>query len=268
MVVSAITVQTVCQIGILFGAIAIAIVSLLPVNLTKSEEKKHSFLKGFKSRVQRGTRWISFIGALLIALCTFTDWIAGKSLAEDTAKSHGAEIQSMQQKLDSISVMFEPIRQIALSYFPNLDLRMAVESLAVDIMMQGQELEGLKRYLYVAELNCLGKKGLGGNGIVETSPISRIIEPAYAFVNEGYYVRCTPDSEDRFRRVISEHPDFPFAYYGLALCLRKRNDDSWPEQAKIAVRIFEHTVRISGHHPSHDEALAELKRYLSEKTVH
>ena len=60
----------------------------------------------------------------------------------------------------------------------------------------------------------------------------------------------------------SKFPDFPFAHWALVLCLGQAGSPLWRGHAERAMNILEHTTRIAGHHPQHDEVRTKLKRIL------
>jgi hypothetical protein len=67
------------------------------------------------------------------------------------------------------------------------------------------------------------------------------------------------------RKVIANYPDFPFAHYAMALCMRDRSDAGWRTEVDRARRIFQTTTSIPGHQPDHDDALARINRLLEKQ---
>ena len=125
----------------------------------------------------------------------------------------------------------------------------------------GDELGGLRKYGRVSELNVKGVTGKYGKGMVEKTPISRKLEGAYTNGENdgesGLQPRCDKESMAKFEQVAREHPNFPFAYWGLASCLGQvgnvRASGLAVMHAKRAMEILEHTTQIDGHHPNHDQ---------------
>jgi hypothetical protein len=154
--------------------------------------------------------------------------------------------------LDVLLIVFVPIGLIisAMNY--------------VDEVKKGKELnltvEALRGYSDVARLNVLGKTGIAGFGLIETTPISKLLEGAFVVTEGKADPKCDSESLNKFRTVVERFPTFPFSYYSLAVCLRKYgNDDSWRYYAHRAIEILKKTTMLAGHDRGHDEALKELQ---------
>ena len=130
------------------------------------------------------------------------------------------------------------------------------------------ELQGVKRYSNVAELNALGLSGKirPGSGLRETSAISLVLEEAYVRMElegeERLLPRCDTIGVAAFKAAARLNPDFPFAHWALAVCAEKDRNPSWRTYAERAVTILEHTTQMAGHNQNHDEALEELRKLL------
>lgn len=151
---------------------------------------------------------------------------------------------------------------------PNLPIQDALVRIGSEVQILqerastlGDELEGLRKYGRVAELNVKGVTGKYGEGMAEKTAISRKLEGAYTNMENdgesGLRPRCDKESMDKFEQVTREHPNFPFAYWGLASCLGQvgnaRAAGLAVMHAKQAMKILEHTTQIDGHHPNHDQ---------------
>ncbi len=126
------------------------------------------------------------------------------------------------------------------------------------------DLEALRDYSYVARLTLDGTSGRAGAGLKETTELSRMLEATVVEREGKLFPRCDQPSLNRYAVVAEAKPRFPFAHYSLAVCLRRLGDLAWSDNAREAVVIFRKTTRLADHHPSHDEALREVERYLGE----
>ena len=128
------------------------------------------------------------------------------------------------------------------------------------------DLDGLRRYRNVAGLNIFGLTGKYGAGLKESSPLSRALEGAYAETGDGpektYTPVCDVEVVARLEQVISRFPNFPFARWAIAVCLRKAGDPLWRTHAERAMAILVHTTRITGHHSDHDALQTQVTRLL------
>jgi tetratricopeptide (TPR) repeat protein len=77
-------------------------------------------------------------------------------------------------------------------------------------------------------------------------------------------LKCSSEALEKFKEAIRKFPDFPFSYFALAVCLKNKADPEWRGYAEKALSIFEKTATLKEHHPSHDEALTELRRMLNQ----
>ena len=129
------------------------------------------------------------------------------------------------------------------------------------------DLDGLRRYRNVAGLNLLGLTGKYGAGLKESTPLSRALEGAYAETGDGpektYTPVCDVEGVARLEQVISRFPNFPFARWAVAVCLRQARDALWRTHAERAMAILVHTTRIAGHHSDHDALRTQVKRFLT-----
>ena len=207
--------------------------------------------------------------ALLVAIC-----LGATFNVATTWQTHLTQ-QSSQARLSRIDRGVEQLVALARERNPALSEKDALNEVVEELRALRQatsdlgfELEGVRRYGSVAELNAFGLKGLAGSGLKESSPISRVLENAYIREErEGQvriFPRCDTTGATAFDDAATLNPDFPFAYWGLAVCGYYRGDPSWRVHAEQAVTIFQHTTQIAGHKPDHDDALKELTALLSQ----
>jgi len=120
-------------------------------------------------------------------------------------------------------------------------------------------------YSEVAKLNCIGLPPIRAvEPIKISSAISTILEGTFKYENDVYTFFCDLDNEAKYRKVINEHPKFPFSYCYLANCLRNKNDESWKDYARKGLGILKKTTIIEGHHKNHNEALQKISKLLNE----
>ena len=92
------------------------------------------------------------------------------------------------------------------------------------------------------------------------TPLSLMMDGTYKLDGNTLTFYRTPDAEARLRKVIANYPEFPFAHYGLALCLRDRADGGWRAEMARAKEIFQITTSVPGHQPDHDDALKRINQ--------
>ena len=127
-----------------------------------------------------------------------------------------------------------------------------------------RDIAAVRDYSSVARLGPRGVTGTAGSGLKETSPLSKALEGTWVERDGRSFPLCNDAALAKFDAVTGSHPRFPFSHYALAVCLRGREAPPWRRHAAEAVRIFEHTTAIAGHHPGHDGALAELRGYIEQ----
>ena len=205
--------------------------------------------------------------ALLAAICIGS--IAGASV---TWRSHSEE-QERHERIARIDQGVVELVKLARERDPNLTEQEALTNIGNEIRslreraskLEG-ELDGVKRYGSVAKINAFGLSGKygPGSGITETTSLSRALEEAYVWKEDGgrerAYPRCDSTGIAAFRRATEINPNFPFSYWALALCAKKAGDKEWRTLAERAVTILDHTTQIAGHNGNHDEAMKELRQ--------
>jgi len=135
-----------------------------------------------------------------------------------------------------------------------------------DIEEQKKTIDALRDYSHVAQLDALGSPpGFGpGSDIKFDSPLIEMLKGTYTTRKKQIFMKRDTKAEARYREVIDKYPNFPFAYYFVALCLRERNDKGWRQYAEAAVNILLKTTTIDGHNENHDEVLRKLQSYLNQ----
>ena len=137
---------------------------------------------------------------------------------------------------------------------------------AIDHLQSERSVDALKLetdYSDVARLNMQGKPFPDGD-ITFDSPLSRMMDGTYTIEGTTLTFYRTADAGVRLRKVIADYPNFPFAHYGLALCLRDRGDRGWRAEIERAKQIFQITTSIPGHQPDHDDALKRINRIIEQ----
>ena len=226
-----------------------------------------------ENRHDRGTRGRRRWARALIALITagaITDGVV-------TLRTHGEE-QHRQERIARIDRGVNKLVELARERDPGLTEQEALSEISTEVRTLREktselerELEGVKRYSNVAELNAFGLSGKirAGSGLKETSVISLTLEGAYDRKEvEGqarFFPRCDNKGIAAFRKATEVNSDFPFSYWALAICAEDAGDERWRTYADGAVKILKHTTQIAGHHGHHDEALNELKKLLAQK---
>ena len=230
-----------------------------------------AFAVDYKWRDRRARRHRQLIWALLWVI-VLASIIGGVT----TFRGHIQE-QALQQRMARIDEGVEVLLGLARERDPSLSEQEALNAVIEELRTlrnrtSGLELElqGLKRYANVAELNAFGLTGIvaPGSGLRETSALSMALDNAYErSVREGqirFLPRCGSAGMAAFADAAALNPDFPFAHWALAVCAQLDGNPSWRTHAERAVTILRHTTQIAGHHPNHEEALNELMNLLSE----
>lgn len=124
-------------------------------------------------------------------------------------------------------------------------------------------LEAKNDYSDVARLNAQGKPFPDGD-IAFNSPLSAMMDGTYKLQDNTFSFYRTPEAESQLRKVIANYPNFPFAYYALALSIRDRGDGRWRAEMDRARRIFQITTSIPGHQQDHDDALKRINTIIKQ----
>jgi len=131
-----------------------------------------------------------------------------------------------------------------------------------------KKLEGDIDLLNYKEISFLDYKGLstggGAGGLRQATAISPLLENVVT-IDNGYSVKTDKNAETIYQNIIQKQPDFPFAYYYLAMSQRKRNDEEWKPNAQKALKILNQTTKIDNHFVHHDEAKKDILSWYNEK---
>ena len=218
-----------------------------------------------RTKVHR--RWARTLIVLLIAVSTVDGAM--------TWRTHGEE-QEERERSARIEDGVKMLVKLARERDPNLTEQEALREVSTEIQtLRGRtselerELKGWKRYASVAELNACGVRTVARLGLTRTTALSRTLGQAHTCKRDGEQPRvvvgCDRKGIAAFRNAAEIEPDFPFSYWGLAMCTERAGDEEWRTYAEKAVTILEHTTEITGHHEHHDEALQQLRELLSEQ---
>ena len=215
-----------------------------------------------RTRVRR--RWTRVLIVLLIAISTVDGAM--------TWHTHGQEQEDREQAA-RIEQDVQILVKLARERDPALTEQEALREVSAEIQaLRGRtselehELEGVKRYGSVAKLNATGVSGKAGFGLTEKNSVLPGLESAFDHEQRDgrreFSLRCDEDARAILGRAAEVKPDFPFSYWGLAICAAKAGEEGWQAYAKRAVTILEHTTEIAGHHGNHDVALEQLMALL------
>ena len=188
--------------------------------------------------------------------------------------SQFAEVHQENQRLE---LMLRPFVSLARQRHPETSSSDALSKFAVELSQQRRELttqrqevsslkdlaEASKEYSSIAALNGIGITGIAGAGLVETTPISKLLDGTYTRDGDRYTYLCTDETVAKFRNAVFQAPKFPFSYYALTFCFQRQNNPEWITYASQAVKILRKTTLIAGHNPSQDAILAELEKTLA-----
>ena len=172
-----------------------------------------------------------------------------------------ARLDTLSQQNDTLLIQNDQL------YLNNQRLLERIAGYQDSLEMYNRGIESIKAYSDVSKMNRYGDSYDGTNFGLSTS-ITALMDSICD--HEGSYTKCICSQEaiDRLNRVIDKEPRFPFSYYMLSLCYREKGDSMWVSNAKKAKSIFEHTIEISGHHKSHDQALDHINQLLRDADIH
>lgn len=126
-------------------------------------------------------------------------------------------------------------------------------------------LENTKRFSAIANYGFYGGPIFYGPGLSGGDDLYTRLKDTYYVEDGKFYYHCGEPSETTYRQLIQDYPDFPFTYYALADCLKRRGDPGWVEYAKQAIKILDVTTSIGEHKKEHDEVKEVLTDYLKEE---
>jgi hypothetical protein len=125
-----------------------------------------------------------------------------------------------------------------------------------------KDLVSLKDYGEVATWNFHGSK-IVGSGVAVSSPVGNWRKDFVKEEDGRLSWKCNQDAINQYKLTTEKHINYPFPYYLLAVCLKNVGDNSWRTFAQKGISILEHTTKVSGHDPGHDDALGRLKSLVA-----
>ncbi len=126
----------------------------------------------------------------------------------------------------------------------------------------------------MAKLNADGSTGLvkkGGGlrgGETAITPKAEKIWIYSGENNETRHPKCDEEGMEQAKRIIEEHPMFPFSYYALASCQRAKGEREWASYSQRALDILEFTTQVVGHNRHHDTVKRYLETWMKESGHH
>jgi len=122
------------------------------------------------------------------------------------------------------------------------------------MLYSAQQAAEREKYLYFATLNMNGAQNSG------SAAFATPVTVALGTVIDEFDGKVTINKCDfeTLNKVIADFPQFPFAYYIKAACLRRDGKETWKESAHQALDILKITTHIDGHAADHDSALSRL----------
>jgi hypothetical protein len=182
---------------------------------------------------------------------------------ENEIKNLSKECSDKSDEIQRLETQLTPFKTVALEYYPGPEAE-ALSKLALKISEIENSISNVQDYSLVARLDLYGGQG----GISFGHPIADILRGCFdKFTNEDGKTairgKCDNESISKYHKVITEHPNFPFSYYFLAVCLNGKGDPQWIEYANKARKIFLETTKISGHDPQHDLILKQITLVLN-----
>ncbi|MFA6216689.1 MAG: hypothetical protein WDL87_03445 [Candidatus Omnitrophota bacterium] len=232
------------------------------LNPKKSPEQNLSdYIKFFKKHPA-----ISIV--VIVVILALSGWniylqYTGKRIneCEQTISALNRELEAKRAEIQRLETQLVPFRTFALEHYPGSEAE-ALAKLAQKITDMELTIVALRDYGDIAKLGPMGSAIVGGRGIKFSTPLSRMMEGTCEITGDQAVFILTPEAETKSMAVIEKFPNFPFAYYHVALCFRARNDNKWRTYAQKAKEIFEITTTIGGHVKSHDEALENILIFL------
>ena len=210
-------------------------------------------------------RWARSLIVFLIAVSVVDAIVAWRTHEQE---------QEEEKRAARIEQGVQTLVKLARERDPTLTEQEALREVSAEIQaLRGRtaelvhELEGVKRYGSVAKLNAAGVSGKAGVGLTEGNSVLPGLENAYKHEQRDgrrkISLRCDDDARAILRKAAEVKPDFPFSYWGLAICAVNAGEQGWQKYAEQAVTILEHTTEIAGHHGNHDVALEQLRALLA-----
>ncbi|MDE2009290.1 MAG: hypothetical protein KGJ09_04335 [Candidatus Omnitrophica bacterium] len=178
------------------------------------------------------------------------------------------DLQAKNFEIQGLETQLAPFKTIALGRFTGTESE-ALSKLAFQLNNLESAVSDIKKYAYVSTLGVNGSTNDNTGVIILTTPISLIMQDALNTNKLTHQVtfKCDDASIARYKKVIDLYPNFPFSYYGLAVCLSNHNNPIVGEYLKQAWQILKVTTTIDGHHPAHDEVLKNIEKSFADAGV-
>lgn len=203
----------------------------------------------------RITRSVVYLWLLTAVLAAGLIWYESYESSQSSR-----DLKSLRRSNDSLYSQNSQLLQ------QSKELLTQIEQYQDDIAEQKHTISSLRDYSHVATLDCLGHPpGLGfGSDVTFRSQLTAMFEGTYTTKDKQIFMDRDSLAEAKYREVIDKYPNFPFAYYYVALCLHQKNDSGWRQYAGTAVNILLSTTMIDGHNGNHDEVLQKLQSMLEQ----
>jgi len=234
-------------------------------NSGKTPEENYRDIRAF----MKNHPWFTFS----VLCCILVSWTysayrghQGTQISDlkETLEAKDTEIQGKNIEIQRLETLLTPFRQIALErYTGTEDERLA--ALAVRVKEVEATVDLLKDYAYAAQFSAIGEK-MVGSGVHLGGGLAAILKSCVKKTKNLTQYGCGPDCERTYREVIDKFPNFPFAYYYLAFCLKQRGDSTWKAYGQKSVDILEKTTQVAGHYFEHDEFLPDARKLMEDST--
>ena len=255
------------------GLVVVVIGALIQLNLDYSLEER---LVARRKRRTRVLVVLICVGAVTTGIGIWQTQVEDREELDRVERAaQGREDQAKKER-QAISIDIQDLVKLAREGDPSLTEQEALRTVLSELRILREksskfeyELQGLRRYSDMAKHNAFGLAMGAGEGLKENNPIGNALDGAYE-MKEGdngkrFAPRCDAQGINMFANVVRDFPDFPFSHWSLATCFQMAGNPQWRAHAERAKEIFEHTTKIAGHDPNHDEAFQQIKRRLGEQ---
>jgi hypothetical protein len=213
--------------------------------------------------ISGGMGVFAVLGAVLIP-----SYLEAPKLREENIRLQ-KELEMKAAEMQNLEIEFTPFKTIALDKFTGTEAE-RLAKLALMLHDLQASFETLSKYQDMARLGPAGLTGIAEPPLIEHTPINTFLQGTYSETADHHIIyRTTADAMAKYQQVIDRYPDFPFAYYGMAICLSARHDPRWKAYAEKGVAILERTSSLPEHQAGHDECLTVLRAMLNgEPAIH
>lgn len=172
-------------------------------------------------------------------------------------------INPLQDSVNQLNQQLIPFKTVALQKFAETGESQALNLLAERIGQVEFQVANIFDYKEASTWDFFGIVRSGvGTGIKMSSP-----GPISGWSNNFIIIDtnrnivdfdCSQKAIDHYTSLTIAYSYFPFPYYFLAECDKKKGDDNWKEHMTRAYEIISVTTRIVGHHEDHDWLLKKI----------